>query len=183
MFDFAKFCRADLTGFETTSSFKYGGYADVFAIHTTGKHGAATYNNSRNVQTSSCHEHTGNNFIAVGDEYQTVKCVTISNSFNAICYQFAACQRIFHTIVTHCDTVANADSREFDRSATCFQDAVFNSLGNGVQMHMTGDDFVSCTANTNQRFFQFFFSITHRIKQGAMSSAGRTFFNFKTSHI
>ena len=80
---------------------------------------------------------TGNNFIAVGDEYQTVKCVTVSNSFNAICYQFAACQRIFHTIVTHCDTIANADSREFDRSATCFQDAVFNSLGNGVQMHMT----------------------------------------------
>ena len=149
MFDFAKFSSANLTGFKTTSSFEYGGYADVFAIHTTGKHRTATYNNSRDVQASSCHEHTGNNFIAVGDEYQTVKSVTVSNSFNAICYQFAACEGIFHAIVTHCDTVANTDSREFDRSTASFQDAVFNSLSDGVQVHMTGDDFVSCTANAD----------------------------------
>ena len=64
-----------------------------------------------------------------------------------------------------------------------FQDAVFNSLGNGVKVHMTGDNFVSCTAYADQRFFQFFFGVTHCIKQGAMSCASRTFFYFKTTHI
>ena len=183
MFDFAQFCFADLTGFEAASSFKYGGYANVFTIEATGEHRTTAYYNGGDVQTSSCHEHTGNNLIAVRDKYQCVKSVTVSNSFYAISYKLAACQRIFHTIVTHCDTIADTNCRELDGSAACLQDTVFNSLSNGIKVHVTGNNFVSCTAYANERFFQFFFSIAHRIEQGAVSCAGRTLFNFNTTHI
>ena len=68
MLDFAQLASVDLAGFKATCSFENGGYADILAVEATGQHGATAYDYSGNVQASSCHQHTGNNFIAVGNQ-------------------------------------------------------------------------------------------------------------------
>ena len=68
MLDFAQLAGINLAGFKATSCFKNSGNADILAMQTTGQHRAAADYNGRNVQTSSCHQHAGNNFIAVGNQ-------------------------------------------------------------------------------------------------------------------
>ena len=68
MLDFSELCFINLTGLKTAGSFKYSRYADIFAMVTTGQHRTAADNNGRDVQTSCCHQHAGNNFITVRNQ-------------------------------------------------------------------------------------------------------------------
>ena len=149
MLDFAQLFFINLAGFKTACSFKYSGYADILAMITAGEHRAAADNNGGDVQTGCSHQHTRDDFITVRNQNQAVKGVAVGNSFNAVGNQLAACQRIFHAIVAHSDAVADADSGELDRSAAGLQNTILGSLGNGVQVHVAGDDFVSGTADAD----------------------------------
>ena len=75
--------------------------------------------------------------------------MAVSNSFDAVRNQLTACQRIFHTVMAHSDAIADADSRELNRSTASFQHAVFGCLSDGIQMHMPRNDFVSGTADAD----------------------------------
>ena len=75
--------------------------------------------------------------------------MTIGHSFNGVSNQLTASQRVFHAIVAHSNTIANANGREFDGGTAGFQNTIFSCLSNGVQMHMAGDDFISGTANAD----------------------------------
>ena len=72
--------------------------------------------------------------------------------FNAVGDQFTACQWVFHTFVTHGDTVAKTDGRYFHRHAAGCQDAVFYHFCLIIQMGMAGNDIGLGVNNSNQRF-------------------------------
>ena len=75
--------------------------------------------------------------------------MAVGNSFDAVGNQLTACQRIFHAVMAHGDAIADAYSRELNRSTASFQHAVFGCLSDGIQMHMSRNDFVSGTTNAD----------------------------------
>ena len=97
--------------------------------------------------------------------------------FNAVGDQFAACQRVFHPLVAHGDTVAKANGRNFNGYAASCEDAVFYHFGLVVQMGMTGNDISLGINNCNQRLFQVFVAESECIKQRTVCSTGGTLFN------
>ena len=84
--------------------------------------------------------------------------------------------------MAHGDAVADADGREFNGGAAVFQHAVFHGLGDPVQIHMAGNDFILGIADADQGLLQLLFRITHGIEQGAVGCPGGTFFHSCASH-
>ena len=56
--------------------------------------------------------------------------------------ELPAGQWVLHPLVTHGDPVADADSVKFNRGATGHTHTDLNGIGNAIQVHMPGHDFV-----------------------------------------
>ena len=79
-----------------------------------------------------------------------------SHCFGTVCDQFTADERILHAFVSHCDTVADGNSREDDRNTAGKGNALFNSINDLVQIHMSRNDVVLGAHDTDERFLDFF---------------------------
>lgn len=115
LLDVGQFGFVDLAGFETAGCLKGLGNGDVLAIVPARKHGAPTAKYGGNVDTQSRHEHARHDFIAVRNHDHAIEGVAVDQGFNAVRNELAAGQGIFHALVTHGDSIANADGRHFER--------------------------------------------------------------------
>ena len=172
-----KFLFVNLTGFETACRFKGGGNGNVLTFVTAGEHGSATAEYRGNIQAQRSHQHTGHDLITVGNQYHAIKSVAVNLCLNAVSNQFAACQRIFHAFMTHGDTVAETDGRNFYRYPAGCEDTVFYHFCLVIQMGMAGNDISLGVYNGNQRLFKIFITEAESVKQRTVSCTGRTLFD------
>ena len=84
LFHAGQFFFIDFAGFETAGCFKRSGNTDIFPVQASGKHGTAAAYYGRDVQTQCCHQHAGNNLVAVGDQYHAIKRMAVDYGFNAV---------------------------------------------------------------------------------------------------
>ena len=138
-------------------------------------HRAAGNKYSRQIKARGSHKHTRNNLIAVRNHNKSVKLMGLRDTFNAVGNQLAGNKRIFHSLVPHRDSVANANRREFNRSSACHSNAGLNSLCNPVKLNVPRNKFIFCANNADKRLIQFLISITRSIKKRTMRRACRTF--------
>jgi hypothetical protein len=113
------------------------------------------------------HQHSGHDFVAVGDQDQSVKGVPFRHGFNGVRHQFPAGKRIFHPFMAHCDTVADRDGREFHGSTSRHGNAFFGRFRDAVQVHMPRYDLVLRIDDADDRPIYFFTGIAHSVKKCA----------------
>ena len=136
-------------------------------IHNTRHHRTTRANNGRQIDSCCCHNHTGNNLIAVGYQYQTIKAMCHCHGFHTICNEFTAGKAVFHADMSHGNAVANTNGRHFDGGTASHTDTSFYGFCYFIQMKMSGNNFTMSRNYANQRTIQFFFCIPHGIKQAA----------------
>ena len=84
--------------------------------------------------------------------------------------------------MAHGNTVTDRDRGEHDRHAACHGDTHLDCLGNLVQIHMTGNDLVVGTDDTDHGTSSLFLSVAESIEQTPVGSCGDTFFDRITLH-
>ena len=129
------------------------------------KHWSATDEHCRYINTGCCHQKPRYIFITVRDHNKGVKLMRHCHCFCRICDQISRYQRILHTDVSHCNTVTDCDCREHDRCSTCHGNSHLYCICNFIQVHMSRNDFVIRTYDSDKRSLQFFFCKTKRIEQ------------------
>ena len=179
------FCQAVLIKFTcciSTNCFKHAGKTCLMSVQMSGKHRTAAYEYSRNIQSGCCHQKSGYVLVTVRDHNQGIKLMCHCHGFRGICDQVSGYQRVFHSNVSHCDTITDCDCREHNRCTACHCYAKFNCLCNLVKVHMTRYDFIVRTYDTYQRSFHFFFCHSKSIKQGTVRCLLCACFYCITSH-
>ena len=101
-------------------------------------------------------------------EHEPVELVRHRHRLDRIGDQLAAGQRVVHPGVAHGDAVADADGRELDGRAARPLDARLHRLGDGVQVHVPGDDLVLGVDHADQRAVQLLIRQPQRVEQAAM---------------
>jgi len=67
--------------------------------------------------------------------------------------------------MSHSNTVTNSDCREYNRNTACKSNALLNGVNNLIYIHMSRNDIVLGTYNTDKRFLNFFFGKTESIQK------------------
>ena len=179
------FCQAVLIKLAccvSTYCLEHTGKACLVSVQMSGKHWAAAYKYSRNIQSGCCHQKSGYVLVTVWNHYQCIKLMCHCHGFCGICDQVSGNQRIFHSNVSHCNTVTYCDCREHNRCTACHCHTKLNCLCDLVQVHMTRYDFIIRTYDTYQRSVHFFFCHSKSIKQGTVRCLLCACFYCITSH-
>ena len=104
------------------------------------------------------------------------------HTFCGICDQISCNERIFHTDMSHCDTVTDCDRRKYDRNTACFRYAKFYGVYDLIQIHMPRNDLIVRAYNTDHRLFHFLFGKAKCIEQTSVWSLLHSLFYIITSH-
>ena len=136
-----------------------------------GQHRAAGDKNRGEIQTCSRHKEAGDVFVTVWDHHEAVKLVGDHHGLGGVGDQVAGHKGILHPDMTHRDTVAHRDSREHHRRAACSADTRLDCLGNLVDVHVTGDDFVVGTDHPDQGAGNLFFGKAQGVQKAAVRRA------------
>ena len=120
-------------------------------VGTIGKHRTARNEYRRYVQTNCRQEHTGDDFVAVRYKYKPVESMSHSHTFDAVGDYLTGGKGIFHSLVSHCDTVANAYCIKFNRSCAGSKYTVFNGTCYSVQMNVSRYNFIERIYNAYNR--------------------------------
>lgn len=115
---------------------------DIAAVVTAGEHRTSGNDNARDIQSCSCHEHARDDFVAIRDEYQSIKAGCHGYGFDGIGNEFAACQRELHTCMPHGNTVADTNGRKFNRCAAACRNTELCHVGNLSKMDMSRYNFI-----------------------------------------
>ena len=91
---------------------------------------------SRDVQAHGGNQHSGGDFVAVGNAHQRVSTVGVDHVFDGVGNQIAARQRVQHTAVSHGDAVVDGDGVEFFGDGARFFNFAGNQLAHVVQVDM-----------------------------------------------
>ena len=134
-------------------------------IHRACQHGAAGAENGGHVDAGSRHQKSRHILIAVGDHHQTVELVCLRHGLGGVGDQITGDEGVFHTHMTHGDTVTHGDGGELHRRTACGADARLHRLGDLVQIHMTGDDLILRAHHADKGALQFFLGIAQRVQQ------------------
>ena len=179
------FCQAVLIKLAccvSTYCLEHTGKTCLVSVQMSGKHWTAAYEYSRNIQSGCCHQKSGYVLVTVWNHYQCIKLMCHCHSFCGICDQVSGNQRIFHSNVSHCNTVAYCDCREHNRCTACHCHTKLNCLCDLVKVHMTRYNFIVRTYDTYQRSVHFFFCHSKSIKQGTVRCLLCACFYCITSH-
>ena len=136
------------------------------SFHMTGKHRTSGYEYGRYVDSGCCHQKSRYILITVRDADQSVKPMCHCHTLCGIGNQISRYQRVLHSDMSHCDTIADSNCREHHRCSACFCHAKLNCLCNLIQVHMSWYDLVVRTYDADQRFLHFFFCHSKGIEQG-----------------
>ena len=147
------------------SSLKGLADGNILAIQSSWKHWAARYNYAWDIKSCGSHQHAWNNLIAVRNKYKAIKAGSHGNRLNRICNKLSGGQRELHTGVTHSNTIAYANSREFQRSTASSCNTKLCSFSNLAEMNMSRNYLIERIYNTDERLFQILRTKAHCIKQ------------------
>ena len=86
-----------------------------------------------------------------GHHNQCIELVCHCHGLCGICDQISCDQRIFHTDMSHGDTVTYSDGREHHRCSSCHGNAHLYCLHDLVQVHMSRYDLIIGADNSDQR--------------------------------
>ncbi|GBE18636.1 hypothetical protein BMS3Abin16_01241 [archaeon BMS3Abin16] len=107
------------------------------------EHGAGCYKYAGHIKPCRGHEQAWHVFVAGGEKDDSLEdAMGAHHVFNHVCDKLTGWQAVFHAVMSHCDSVADADYREFQRDASCLANAVFRGVGQLVQVDVTWNDFV-----------------------------------------
>ena len=144
---------------------------------TSGFHGAAAHEDGRNVAPHGCHQHAGRDFIAVGNTDHSVEAMGFEHGFDGVGNDFPTGEGVFHSVVSHGDTVANTDGVENERNAASLPDAFLNELGNIIEMHMSRHDVHMGTDDGDEGFAEIFFIDAAGAEQTSVRCPGGALFD------
>ena len=138
------------------------------SFYMTGKHRTAAYEYSRNVDPCRCHQKARYVFVTVGNHDQSIELMSQCHGLCGICDQVTCYKGIFHSNVSHCDSVTYCDCRKYNRCAASHCNAEFHSIYNFVKVHMSRYDLVIRAYDSYQWFVHFFLCHSKGIEQGTM---------------
>ena len=128
---------------------KHTGKAAFASLHMTCQHRAAAYKYGRHIDTCGCHQKPRYILVTVRYHDQGIELMCQCHCLGRICDQISCYQRIFHTDMTHGNTVADCDRREYYRCTACHGNTLFYCIDDFIQVHMTRNDFIIRTYDTN----------------------------------
>ena len=147
------------------------------------QHWTAGNKNRRNIQSCRCHQKTGHIFITVRDTYQTIELMCHRHTLGAVADQVSGYEGIFHADMSHRDTIADCDCREYNRGTSSHRNAELDRFCNFIQVHMSGHDFVIGVYNTDQRSVLFLLCHAQSIHQTSVGCLLDAFCYIITSHL
>ena len=153
------------------------------SFYMTGKHRTAAYEYSRNVDPCRCHQKARYVFVTVGNHDQSIELMSQCHGLCGICDQVTCYKGIFHSNVSHCDSVTYCDRRKYNRCAASHCNAELYSIYNFVKVHMTRYDLVVRAYDSYQWFVHFFFCHSKGIEQGTVWCLLCAFSYSITSHF
>ena len=121
---------------------KHGGQASLLSFHMAGQHRSTGNKHGRNIDSCRCHQQTRNIFITVGNHYKSIKLMGKCHTFRGIGNQISCHKRIFHTDMSHSNTVTYCNCREHNRNASRLCNAKLDSIYNFIKVHMPGNNFI-----------------------------------------
>ena len=146
------------------------------------KHRAAAYKYGRYIDSGCCHQKSWYILITVRHHNQCIELVSHCHSLCRICDQITGHQRIFHTGMSHSDTITYGDSREHDRCSSCHCNSHLYCLHDLVQVHMSRYDLIVRADNSDQRSVHLFFCQSQCIEQRPVRCLLHAFLYCITSH-
>ena len=183
--DLCHLFRAHFTGTDGAYGFKDRDEIDFFVLIPgilSRQHGAAADAQGRNIEPGCGHEHARNDLVTVGHQDHGVKGMGRGRDFNGIGNEFPAGQGVVHAGMVHGNAVTYADGGKFHGRAASHADSGFNRLYKGVQVHVTGNQFVGGVGNAHQGTFDLFIRKSHGFHQTSVGGPCRSFFGNVTSH-
>ena len=152
------------------------------SVDTACHHRAAAYKDRRHIDSCRCHQKSRHVFVTVRNHNKGVELMGQSHCFCGICNKISCHKRIFHSHMSHCNSVADCDRREYNRSSACHGNSLLNGCHDFIQIHMSGYNFIIRADNSHQRSFHFLFCHSKSVEQGAMGRLLCSFFYCVTSH-
>ena len=116
------------------------GQRDLAPVHDAGEHGTAADDDRRDVHPDRCHDHAGDNLVAIGDKHDAVQHMGGDHRLDAVGDELARRQRIVHAVVSHRDAVAHSDGRNEHGGAAREPDARLDGVRELVEVDVPGDD-------------------------------------------
>jgi hypothetical protein len=124
----------------------------------------------------------GNDLVAVRNQNQRVKCMSLHNRFNRISDQLPAGKRKLHTRVVHCDTITDTDRPDLKGCAASGSHAGFDGIGNLAQMRMAGNNLAIRVHHAYKGLIDLPFGNTQCAQKGTVRRTLYTFLDCITSH-
>ena len=87
------------------------------------------------------------------------------HTFGRICDQITGNQGIFHADMSHSDTITDCDRRKYNRCAASHRYTQLHGIYNLVQVHVSRNNLIIRTYDTDERFVHLLFRHTECIKQ------------------
>ena len=134
------------------------------------RHVAARDQNGRDIQTRSRHEVTRNHRIAGGQQHHPVEEVAFHRDFHLVCDGVTAGNLYVLRVLQH-HSVADAGCHHLQGKTACVADARLHTLGQLLQMHVTGVVFIPGIDHRNPRPALFLGGITHSAHQSPAAFA------------
>ena len=105
------------------------------------------------------------------------------HTFRGIGNQITRYQRILHADVSHRNSVADRDRREYHRHAACLRNAKLYRVDNLIQIHMTGNNLVVGAHNADHRLVHLLLGKSQRVKQTSVRCLLHPLFYIITLHL
>ena len=105
------------------------------------------------------------------------------HTFGGICDQITGNQRVFHADMSHSDTITDCDRRKYNRCAASHRYPQLHGIYNLVQVHVSRNNLIIRTYDTDKRFVHLLFRHTECIKQRTVRCLLHPFSYCITSHI
>ena len=146
---FCKFVFCNLACRIRSDSFKHTGKTCLVSMNVACHHRSTTYEYSRNIQSGSRHQKSGYVFVTVWNHNQGIKLMSHCHCLCRVCNQISCYQRVFHSDVSHCDTVTDSDRREYDRCTASHCNPLFYGCYDLVKVHMARYDLIVGTYDSD----------------------------------
>ena len=102
--------------------------------------------------------------------------------FRGVSNQISCHEGVFHTDMSHGDSVTDRDCGNHNRSAARHGNAHLDRFCNLIQIHVPRYNFIVGADHADERSFQFLLRHAQRIEQGAVGCLLNSFFHCITSH-
>ena len=140
---------------------------------------SSVYHNRWTVETAHGHNTSGHILVATRQCNQPIIIKATANSFNTICDQVPAHERITHAIRTVANTIADTNGIENKTDQVIIPYALLYNLSQIIQVHIAGIPIIAHAGNTNLGFGQIIISqsdtIQHRLGRRLCNILGKGF--------